>query len=297
LSKTFSDRLAAAILEKRSHVVLGLDPDYSLLPPEILGTGAGPTPSAEETCEAYRRFILPLLEALREDVVAVKIQAAFFEALGWKGVELFAEAVDEAQRLGYLVIADAKRGDIGNTAEAYARAHLDVVGADALTVNPYFGTDGMEPFLRRTRTEGKGLFVLVKTSNPSSSDLQDLVLADGRLVYEAVGDLVQRWGRDSRGGRGWSAVGAVVGGTHPAQAQQLRRRLPKVPFLIPGYGAQGATASDLQGLFGADRVGAVVNSARAILYAYRTGGKPWLEAAREEAAAMRRALWEVAGRG
>ncbi|NLE73846.1 MAG: orotidine-5'-phosphate decarboxylase [Actinobacteria bacterium] len=297
MSNMFCDRLAAAILEKRSHVVVGLDPNYSLLPREITESWGSDAPSTEATCEAYRRFIFPLLEVLTEEAVAVKIQAAFFEALGWEGMRLFEEAVGEAQRLGYLVIADAKRGDIGNTAEAYARAHLDVMGADALTVNPYFGTDGMEPFLQRTRNQGKGLFVLVKTSNPSSSDLQDLVLGDGRLVYEAVGDLVQHWARESRGGRGWSAVGAVVGGTHPSQARQLRQRIPEVPFLIPGYGAQGATASDLQGLFGTDRVGAVVNSARAILYAHRTSEKPWLDAAREEAAAMRRALWEVSGGG
>ncbi len=303
MSAMFSDRLAAAILSKRSQVVVGLDPDYRLIPPELRASVDRPDSiTPDEICDVYRDFLRGLLEGLVESVVAVKLQSAFFEALGWRGVRLFEETVKLAQQLGYLVIADAKRGDIGNTAEAYAEAHLDGArgggaGADAMTVNPYFGTDGLEPFLRRTRNEGKGLFVLVKTSNPSSKEVQDIQLAGGGHLYEAVGDLVALWGEGSRGRSGWSSVGAVVGGTHPDQAKALRRRLPHVPFLIPGYGAQGATAADLEGLFGRDRVGAVVNSARAILYAYRNTHLPWLEAARAEAEAMRHAVWEVSGRG
>lgn len=298
MTEMFSDRLAEAILAKKSHVVVGVDPDVTLIPEE-LRSSAPDGNAAESVCGVYRGFLFELLGGLVDDVVAVKIQSAFFEALGWRGVRLFEETIAEARRLGYLVIADVKRGDIGNTAEAYAKAHLGgetTEGADAVTVNPYFGTDGMEPFLKRARTEGKGLFVLVKTSNPSSAELQDVVTAAGSPVYEVVGDMVARWGGKCVGRSGWSSVGAVVGGTHPDQAARLRRRLPQVPFLIPGYGAQGATAADLAGLFGPDAVGAVVNSARAILYAYRQSPRPWLEAAQAEARTMKKALWEVATR-
>jgi orotidine-5'-phosphate decarboxylase len=152
----------------------------------------------------------------------------------------------------------------------------------------------MEPFLRRAREEGKGLFVLVKTSNPGSADIQDLRLASGGTVYEQVGRLVAEWGAPALGECGYSAVGAVVGGTHPHQAADLRRTLPTTPLLIPGYGAQGAKASDLAGVFDATGGGAVVNSARAILYAYKKREGHWLDAARAEAEEMRAALWRVA---
>lgn len=295
----FYDRLACAIREKRSHVVLGLDPDIALLPPELKENLQPPLDEWDEeaaarTCEVYSAFLRALLQALVEDVVAVKIQIAFFEALGWRGYQLYESTIREAQKLGYIVIADVKRGDIGNTAEAYALAHLDRAGADALTVNPYFGSDGLEPFLLRAREKGKGVYVLVKTSNESSREVQDLKLASGQLAYEAVAQLVGQWGQDTLTEVGWSCVGAVVGGTHPTQARTLRQMLPFVPFLIPGYGAQGARAEDLTGLFGRDGLGAVVNSARAILYAYRKRPLPWIEAARAEARDMREVLWKVA---
>jgi len=203
-----------------------------------------------------------------------------------------------ARDLGYLVIADVKRGDIGSTAEAYAKAHLDVAGADAVTVNQYFGTDGLEPFFRRVRDAGKGVFVLVKTSNPGSAELQDLALASGEPLYRRVADLVNRWGEGTEGSRGYRSVGAVVGGTHAAEGSELRMQMPGVPLLIPGYGAQGARADDLRSMFDAEGSGAVVNSARAILYAYRKRmDVSWREAALQEAQVMRAALWEAAGRG
>jgi len=292
----FADRLAAAIEGKRSHVVVGLDPDYASLPAEIQSR-TGPQPDVADMAGAYQDFLEGLLQDLSEVAVAVKIQVAFFEALGAVGYQLYLGLVARARALGYVVIADAKRGDIGNTSEAYAKAHLDVAGADAMTVNAYFGSDGMVPFLRRARGEGKGLFVLVKTSNPGSQELQDLVLADGRPVYRAMASLVEGWGVAARGESGLSAVGAVVGGTHPAQARELRAALPSTPFLIPGYGSQGATAGDMVGLFGPEGVSAVVNSARAILYAYKKRPLPWREAARREAEEMRDALWQVARRG
>lgn len=295
----FGDRLLEAVENKRSHVVVGLDPEYDSLPPEVLS--AHPRDQYADDTEmkvaCYRDFLSELLPALVDEAAAVKIQIAYFEALGARGYALYEQMVQLAKGLGYVVIADVKRGDIGSTAEAYARAHLDVAGADAVTVNPYFGSDGLEPFFRRCRDEGKGVFVLVKTSNPSSAEIQDVALDSGEPVYARVAELVEQWGRDTVGARGYRSIGAVVGGTHPEQGGRLRRRLSGVPFLIPGYGAQGATAGDLAALFDGAGTGAVVNSARAILYAYRKApGRHWLDAARDEVAAMKAALWSAAGR-
>ena len=294
----FADRLLAAIETKRSHVVVGLDPDYALLPPVLREKheALDCEDEIQRRVEAYREFLLRLLVELRAETVAVKPQLAFYEALGARGFQLYEELVDAARSLGYLVIADAKRGDIGSSAEAYAAAHLDVVGADAVTVNPWFGTDGLEPFLRRAREGGKGVFVLVKTSNPGSADLQDQELSSGVPVFERVADLLAGWAAGSVGASGYSNVGAVVGATHPVQAAKLRLMLPGVPFLVPGYGAQGGAAADVAGAFDAGGTGAVVNSSRAILYAYRVRPGHWAEAARAEAAAMRAALWKAAGR-
>ncbi len=294
----FADRLLEAIETKRSHVVVGLDPDYDLLPPEVKVAHDRSLYGTDEDMKVacYQAFLTALLESLRPEAVAVKIQIAYFEALGTPGYGLYEDLVTAAKDLGFLVIADVKRGDIGSTAEAYARAHLDVAGADAVTVNPYFGADGLEPFLRRAREEGKGVFVLVKTSNPSSGEIQDLELSSGGPVYGRVAELVNGWGTGSEGTRRYRSVGAVVGGTHPAQGVALRRQMPGVPLLVPGYGAQGARAHDLAGFFDGNGTGAVVNSARAILYAYRQRPGDWRAAALREAQEMRAALWEAAGR-
>ena len=235
----FADRLLDAVDSRRSHVVVGLDPDYSLFP-EVMQTLPTSGFDPAEAAECYGSFLRGILEAVAGIAAAVKPQLAYFEALGAAGYRLYEEMVAEAHRLDLLVISDAKRGDIGSTAEAYARAHLDVTGADALTVNPWFGTDGMEPFVRRAREQGKGLFVLVKTSNPSSAEIQDLPTRDGDPVYGRVASLVEGWGADAVGVRGYSAVGAVVGATHPEEALRLRTAHPKTPFLVPGDGAQGA---------------------------------------------------------
>jgi len=294
----FADSLLAAIQTKRSHVVVGLDPDYALLPPALRDKhdALDYDDDIQRRVEAYREFLFRLLSELEAEAVAVKPQLAFYEALGARGFRLYEELCVAAHSLGYLVIADAKRGDIGSSAEAYAAAHLDVVGADAITVNPWFGGDGLEPFLRRARERGKGVFVLVKTSNPGSADLQDQELSSGRRVFEQVADLLHGWTAGTVGASGYSNVGAVVGATHPVQAAQLRRVLPGVPFLVPGYGAQGGAAADVAGAFDAAGTGAIVNSSRAILYAYRTRPGHWAQAAKAEAAAMRGALWEAAGR-
>jgi orotidine-5'-phosphate decarboxylase len=295
----FADRLIDATESKRSHVMLGLDPDYDSLPAEIRSACPREAYGSDEEMKAdcFRRFLGRLLEAVRDDVIAVKPQIAYFEALGSPGYALYLELVALAQQMGYLVVADVKRGDIGSTAEAYARAHLDLAGADALTVNPYLGTDGLEPFFSRSKGAGKGVFVLVKTSNPSSADIQDVVLSTGETVYRHVANLVNEWGAGSEGTLGYRAIGAVVGGTHPQQGVELRALLKGVPLLVPGYGAQGAKADDLRGFFDERGLGAVVNSARAILYAYKKRPEvSWTEAAVLECREMKAALWKAAGR-
>jgi orotidine-5'-phosphate decarboxylase len=280
-------------------VIVGLDPDYELLPPEIKAAHPPEHHASEKDMKVacYRDFISRLLDVVSLEVVGVKIQIAYFEALGAAGYSLYEEVVKRAKDLGYLVIADVKRGDIGSTAEAYARAHLDIAGADAVTVNPYFGTDGLEPCLESARHHGKGVFVLVKTSNPSSAEIQDLDLLSGRPVYSQVAELVNAWGVGTEGARGYRTVGAVVGGTHPSQGTELRNQLPGVLLLVPGYGAQGAGAEDISGFFDANGTGAVVNSARAILYAYRKRPGDWQKAALHETQEMRAALWKVAIHG
>lgn len=298
-SEHFADRLVEATEKKRSHVMVGLDPDYDSLPPDIRAACGSESYGSDEEmkAECFRLFLVQLLERLRDDVIAVKPQIAYFEALGVPGYSLYLDMVSLAKDMGYLVVADVKRGDIGSTAEAYAHAHFEVAGADAVTVNPYLGTDGLEPFFKRARTGGKGVFVLVKTSNPSSADIQDLPLASGELVYRRVADLVNVWGSGTEGSRGYRAIGAVVGGTHPKEGAELRRQMAGVPLLVPGYGAQGAKAEDLRDFFDERGLGAVVNSARAILYAYRKHPEmSWQEAAVLEAQGMKAALWKAAER-
>lgn len=294
----FADRALAAVEVKRSHVVVGLDPDYAALPPELRAKHEALEYEDEQrqVVAACREFLFTLLAQLVEQAVAVKPQLAYFEAMGPPGYQLYVDVIRAASSLGYLVIADAKRGDIGSTAEAYARAHLEVAGADAVTVNPWFGTDGLEPFLRRARDAGKGVFVLVKTSNPTSAELLDQVLADGDLVYEHMAGLLRGWAAGTFGESGYASVAAVVGGTHPSQVAALRAALPGILFLVPGYGSQGATVEHVAGAFDENGTGALVNSARAILYAYRSRKEPWAEAARQEAELMRAALWRAAGR-
>jgi orotidine-5'-phosphate decarboxylase len=294
----FGDTLLDAIERKRSHVAVGLDPELSLLPPELRSAHGlqGADDDGEAVVACYEEFLTGILESVADEAVAVKLQIAYFEALGAPGYMLYERMVRTAREMGYVVIGDIKRGDIGSTAEAYARAHLDRTGVHAVTLNPYFGSDGLEPFFRRVRAEGKGVFILVKTSNPSSAELQDQLLSSGKTVFEHVADAVNAWGEGTEGARGYRGVGAVVGGTHPQQGAALRLRMPGVPLLVPGYGAQGAKAEDMRGLFDSEGTGAVVNSARAILYAYRTHEGGWRDAARQEASQMRRALWKAAGR-
>jgi orotidine-5'-phosphate decarboxylase len=262
--KNFADRLIETVERKRTCVVVGLDPQLDSLPSDLREKARRSTAGAADAILEFNRRVIG---AVADHAVAVKPQSAFYEALGWEGVRAFAETIRAARDRGLLVIADVKRGDIGSTAEAYAQGHLDLLQADAVTVNPYLGTDGIAPFIKRAK-EGKGIFVLVKTSNPSSVELQDLD-ACGAKVHEKVAELVERWGGECRGESGYSAVGAVVGATFPAAAEKLRRLMPHALFLVPGYGAQGATADDCRPCFDAHGRGAIVNSSRGIIFAWR----------------------------
>lgn len=266
----FGDRLAAAVARRESQVVVGLDPD-----PARVGEGA----------EAVRAFCSAVIRAAGPACVAVKPQVAYFERLGPAGWAVLAELAQEAADEGLMVIADAKRGDIDVTARAYARAHLRGP-VDALTVNPMLGGDAVAPFVEEARAGGRGLFVLVRTSNPGAADFEDLVLADGRPWHEAVAAAVAGWGAAGRGASGLSDVGAVVGATAPGHLGRLRDLMPDQPFLVPGVGAQGGRPEDLGPAFAGRRGAAVVNASRSIIFARDP------RAAAED---LRERLWAVSG--
>ena len=262
--KSFADRLVDAVKEKKSRVVVGLDPRLESLPDELQ---RGVHRDIEKAGKALLDFNAALIEIVKPHAVAVKPQIAFYEKLGPYGVAAYFATCKHAKDNGLLVIGDVKRGDVPETAKAYADAHFVAFPCDAITVNPYFGSDGMEPFLQGAKKHGAGIFVLVKTSNPKSGEIQDLPV-NGRPLYMTIADRVAEWGQDLKGSSGYSSVGAVVGATHPAQAAEIRKALPNAFFLVPGYGAQGATAADLKGSFNADGLGAVVSSSRGIIYAW-----------------------------
>jgi orotidine-5'-phosphate decarboxylase len=277
--EAFSDRLVTAIDRKGCPISVGLDPRLDLMPPGFLQdyfTRCGHTHQAASL--AIRDFNLRILDAIAAHVPVVKVQVAFYEVFGPAGMQAFADTLSAARERELIVIADVKRGDIEMTAQAYAAAYLasNLPGvdlspgfeADAITVNPYVGGDGVVPFVKAAKSADKGLFVLVKTSNPTSGDVQDLRV-DGCPLYEHVARLVGQWGEGTEGQRGYQAVGAVVGATYPAEAARLRGLMPQTYFLVPGYGAQGGRVADVQACFHDDGYGAIINSSRGIIYAYR----------------------------
>ncbi|MFR3237680.1 MAG: orotidine-5'-phosphate decarboxylase [Acutalibacter sp.] len=301
------DKLFEKIAEKQNPTVAGLDPKLSYIPDYIREESYkkyGKT--LEGAADALLQFNKGLIDALCDIVPAVKPQAAYYEMYGWQGVKALTETIAYAKEHGMFVITDGKRNDIGATMTAYAAAHLgttqveDVVaepfGADALTVNGYLGTDGIQPLLEVCGKEDKGIFVLVKTSNPSSGELQDRPLADGNTVYRAMGVMCEGWGEKLPGKYGYSGVGAVVGATYPAQLEELRAAMPHTFFLVPGYGAQGGAADDVAPGFDKNGLGAIVNSSRGIMCAWQKEGVDGYEfaaAARREAIRMRD---EIVGR-
>ncbi len=270
----FADRLAAAIRRTGNAVCVGIDPKPEDLPEGFLDGYSADRAGVAGALDAFGKAVIGIVAG---KVPIVKFQAAYYEAYGPEGMAALYETMVEAKRAGLLVILDGKRNDIGSTAEAYARAYLGRVpvadhfteswDADALTVNPYLGSDGINPFLKLASREHRGIFVLVRTSNASAREFQDLV-ADGQPVYRHVAAKVASWAEPHRGECGYSLAGAVVGATYPAELQELRAALPGIWFLVPGYGTQGGTAADVAGAFDENGLGAIVNNSRGIIFAY-----------------------------
>ncbi len=260
----FADTLIDKIKDT-SPICVGLDPRFDQIPEHIREDA--PTPGA-----AFFEFNKGIIDAVHDLVPIVKPQIAFYEMLGLDGLAALVRTMDYAKEKGLLVLLDAKRNDIGSTAQAYANAYLDEEGdftADALTVTPYLGSDGIKPFTEMCLKNGKGIFTLVKTSNPSSGDIQDRKVDEtGQAIYELMGQLVDSWGADLIGESGYSSVGAVVGATYPDEAKKLRKLMPTSIFLVPGYGAQGGGAADVLPCFNEDGLGAIINSSRGIIFAY-----------------------------
>lgn len=256
------DRLVTQIKQKQNPCIVGIDPDWSKIPSCYQMDGVARP-------EGILHWATDVIDAVKDIVPAVKPQIAFFEALGAEGISVYQKIVRYAHGNGLLVIDDSKRGDIGNTAAAYAFAHLandGPINADFLTVSPFLGTDSLQPFVETAAMDGKGLFVLVKTSNPSSAELSEAVNPRGEKLRDWLADYVCRTGEDLKGECGYSLIGAVVGATFPAEARQLRWRMKHSFFLVPGFGAQGGSAKDVVSSFNADGLGAVVNSSRGVLY-------------------------------
>jgi orotidine-5'-phosphate decarboxylase len=280
----FFEQLAAAVTARDNAVCVGLDPRLGSLPTPLLPSGE----SLKEQAAAYRTFCRGVIDVVADLVPVVKPQSAFFEELGAPGVAALVEVIRYAQDRGLLVILDAKRNDIGSTAEAYARGMLGRMspwGADALTVSPYLGEDSLTPFVEVARERGAGLFVLVKTSNPGGGLLQDLAVLNTsasptseraaasrpglpQRVYNQAATLVERLSTETAGASGYGVAGAVCGATYPQQLAELRAAMPHTWFLIPGYGSQGGAAADVAPGFDAQGLGAVVNNSRGIIFAH-----------------------------
>jgi len=269
MAEHFADRLAGAVTGSSSRVCVGLDPVIERVAKALGRDADAMVGDPDAAAKVVWEFNQRLLDAVGPYCAVVKPQSAFYEVLGPAGAEALRRTIALSREMGLLCILDAKRNDIASTAAAYARAYLadGAMAVDAITVNPYLGSDGILPFTATGRERGRGIFVLVKTSNNSSVEIQNQPLAEGPMVFEHVGELVDEWGRDCLGGCGYSDVGAVVGATFPEELAQLRAKLPRTWFLVPGYGTQGGTADDVVEAFDADRLGAVVNSSSGILYA------------------------------
>ena len=281
------DSLIGRIRETGSPIALGLDTRLEYIPDDFIGKDK----KREEIQTAIAEFNEKLMEELKDIVPCVKIQAACYERHGEPGIAAMSRTISAAKRMGYIVIVDGKRGDIGATVAEYSKAYLAEDApfpADFLTVNPYMGSDSIEPFFDDCKESGAGIFVLVKTSNISSGEFQDLTISDGRPLYEHVADRVSGWGRGLMGEQGYSSVGAVVGATYPGQGVSLRKQMPGTFFLVPGYGAQGAGADDVVGCFDSEGGGAVVAASRSLLCAYKKeGSSDFAGAARREALRMK----------
>ena len=304
------DRLIENIIEKQNPTVAGLDPKLDYVPASVRDACfAQYGKTLEGAAAALLAFNKAIIDQICDIVPAIKPQAAYYEMYGWQGVRALAETIAYAQQKGMFVMTDGTRNDIGTTMEAYATAHLgttdvageaiDAFGADALTVNGYLGTDGIRPLVKICQEKDKGIFVLVKTSNPSSGELQDLKLTNGASVYEQMGRMCEQWGEALPGKYGYSGVGAVVGATYPEQLKEMREKAPHTFFLVPGYGAQGGGAQDAKNAFDKNGLGAIINSSRGIMCAWKKQGlteDDFAVAARNEALRMKADILSVIGK-
>ncbi len=303
------DRLIEGIVKMQNPTVAGFDPKLDYVPASIKESCLekyGKT--LEGAAAALLEFNKAIIDKIYDIVPAIKPQAAYYEMYGWQGVKALCETIAYAKSKGMFVITDGKRNDIGTTMEAYATAHLgttdvageeiDAFGADALTVNGYLGTDGIKPLAEICDKKDKGIFVLVKTSNPSSGELQDMKLENGSTVYAQMGSMCENWGESLMGKYGYSGVGAVVGATYPDQLAEMRAKAPHTFFLVPGYGAQGGGAQDAKNAFDKRGLGAIINSSRGIMCAWKKQGlteDDFAEAARAEALRMKEDILSTIG--
>jgi orotidine-5'-phosphate decarboxylase len=298
--KYFIDNLQQKIEEKDSRICVGLDPHLELLPENVLRAELleDLESNQEEIAASVLAFNKNIIDAVADMTAVVKPQMAFYEKLGVAGMKSLWQTMDYAKKNDLIVLLDGKRNDIGSTAGAYAEAYLESkkVEIDSITINPYLGSDGILPFLRN---KSRGAFALLRTSNQSAVDLQDLKLDDGRTVYQAVGDFLQGLGKDFIGECGYSNLAAVVGATYPKELKEIRAQLDSVFFLIPGFGAQGGGAADIKAGFDSQGGGAVVNSSRGINFAYRKkeyanfGAKNYAKAARAAAEKMKNQINKI----
>lgn len=293
------DRLISQIIAKQAPIVVGLDPRLELIPKNILDEARRKYDHrAEAAAYGIFMFNVGIIDAIADLVPAVKPQIAFYELLGIHGIRCYNRTCEYAKQKGLIVIADAKRGDIGSTSKAYADAYLgksyvlsdgyEAFYSDFLTVNPYLGTDGLDPFVEVADKNDKGIFALVKTSNQSAAQIQDLMVGD-QTVYQKVGQIIEDYASSRVGEYGYAGIGAVVGATYPEQAAKLREEMPSTFFLVPGYGAQGAAGDDITTSFDKHGLGAIVNSSRGITYAYKKEqyDDDFREAARQAVLAMK----------
>ena len=298
------DKLIERIAEKQSPICVGLDTKFDYIPQEFLSREFEKDALTYAATNIFQ-YNCALIDAVADIVPAVKVQIAYYEMYGCEGMKAFRDTIRYAKNAGLIVIADVKRNDIGATATAYSSAYLGrtkireeeipVFDADFATVNGYLGTDGIAPFVEDCRKYEKGIFVLVKTSNKSSGELQDIEI-EGKTIYDRMADYVARWGEDCIGVYGYSSVGAVIGATYPQQAERIRETHPHIFVLIPGYGAQGGSAEGLIPNFDKKGLGGIVNNSRAILTAYQNekyAGLSFEKAAREATLAMQRDILET----
>ena len=298
---SLANRLKNRIVELKSPIVVGLDPNLEKFPKAFLENflkdGLLTEIAVGDCILSYNKHII---DAIKDLVPAVKPQIAFYEQYGIEGLKAYKATCDYARENGLIVIGDVKRGDIGSTSRAYSNAYLGQTKycedpkpafySDYVTVNPYLGEDCLNEFISDIKTFDKGMFVLVKTSNPSSAQLQDLICTDGKTIYEKTAELVNEISAKVVDASTYSPIGAVVGATYPSEMKMLREKMPNIYFLVPGYGAQGGGAKDVVDAFNKDGLGAIVNSSRGILYAYEKSTLSFEQAAREATIEMRDAI-------